>query len=151
MSQSCFSLGFISQNSLWKLSTFCGYKGIYSRVCEKCENRGGNLCLRVGLRCEYYVNIARIPTYSTNRKGNSCIIIAAHNNSLNVAGSNLGELTDIAFWRSISCPTSVVSFLGHTFKCRFKFPVPYALAAIYTFPHFLHLHVGFSSSFVGSI
>ena len=32
MSQSCFSLRFISHNSLWKLSTFCGYKGIYSRV-----------------------------------------------------------------------------------------------------------------------
>ena len=27
MSQSCFSLGFISQNSLWKLSIFLGYKG----------------------------------------------------------------------------------------------------------------------------
>ena len=27
MSQSCFSLGFLSQNSLWKLSIFCGYKG----------------------------------------------------------------------------------------------------------------------------
>ena len=26
MSQSCFSLGFFSQNSLWKLSTFRGYK-----------------------------------------------------------------------------------------------------------------------------
>ena len=26
MSQSCFSLGFLSQNSLWKLSTFYGYK-----------------------------------------------------------------------------------------------------------------------------
>ena len=28
---------FLSQNSLWKLSTFCGYKGIYSSVCEECE------------------------------------------------------------------------------------------------------------------
>ena len=37
MSQSWFSLGFLSQNSLWKLYTFCGYKGIYSRVCEECE------------------------------------------------------------------------------------------------------------------
>ena len=37
MSQSCFSVGFLSQNSLWKLSTFCGYKGIYSSVCEECE------------------------------------------------------------------------------------------------------------------
>ena len=31
MSQSCFSLGFLSQYSLWKLSTFFGYKGfLYS-------------------------------------------------------------------------------------------------------------------------
>ena len=29
MNQSCFSLGFFSQNSLWKLSTFRGYKGLY--------------------------------------------------------------------------------------------------------------------------
>ena len=29
MNQSCFSLGFLSQNSLWKLSTFGGYKGLY--------------------------------------------------------------------------------------------------------------------------
>ena len=27
MNQSCFSLGFLSQYSLWKLSTFHGYKG----------------------------------------------------------------------------------------------------------------------------
>ena len=27
ISQTCFSLGFLSQNSLWKLSTFRGYKG----------------------------------------------------------------------------------------------------------------------------
>ena len=27
-----FSLGFLSQNSLWKLFTFRGYKGIYSGV-----------------------------------------------------------------------------------------------------------------------
>ena len=27
MNQSCFTLGFLSQNSLWKLSFFCGYKG----------------------------------------------------------------------------------------------------------------------------
>ena len=35
--QSCCSLGFLSQNSLWKFSIFRGYKGIYSRVCEECE------------------------------------------------------------------------------------------------------------------
>ena len=29
MSQFCFSLGFLSQNSLWKLSIFRGYKGLY--------------------------------------------------------------------------------------------------------------------------
>ena len=33
MSQSCFSLGFLSQNSLRKLSTFRGYKG-YLYLCE---------------------------------------------------------------------------------------------------------------------
>ena len=27
MSKSCFSLGFLSQNSLWKLNIFHGYKG----------------------------------------------------------------------------------------------------------------------------
>ena len=37
ISQSCFSLGFLSQNSLWKLSKIRGYKGIYSRVCMECE------------------------------------------------------------------------------------------------------------------
>ena len=50
MSQSCFSLGFLSQNSLWKLSTFYGYKGIYSRVYEECEksffNKQGILVTR---------------------------------------------------------------------------------------------------------
>ena len=40
MSQSFFSLGFLTQNSLWKLSTFRGYKGIYSSVCEECEKSG---------------------------------------------------------------------------------------------------------------
>ena len=29
MNQSCFSLGFLSQNSLYKFSTFRGYKGLY--------------------------------------------------------------------------------------------------------------------------
>ena len=32
-----FSLGFLSQNSLQKLSIFRGYEGIYSRVYEECE------------------------------------------------------------------------------------------------------------------
>ena len=37
MSESWFSLGFLSQNSFWKLSTFREYKGIYSSVCMECE------------------------------------------------------------------------------------------------------------------
>ena len=37
MSQSCFSLGFLSQNSLWKLSTFRGYECIYRMVCMECK------------------------------------------------------------------------------------------------------------------
>ena len=50
MSQSCFSLRFLSQNSLWKLFTFRRYKGIYSRVYEECEksffNKQGILVTR---------------------------------------------------------------------------------------------------------
>ena len=46
MSQSCFSLGFLSQNSLWKLSTFLGYKGIYSRVYEEREK---SFCNKQGI------------------------------------------------------------------------------------------------------
>ena len=37
MSQSCFSLGFLSQNSLWKLSLNRGYKGIYIVGWKECE------------------------------------------------------------------------------------------------------------------
>ena len=37
MNQSYFSLGFLSQNSLWKPFKFHGYKGIYNRVHEECE------------------------------------------------------------------------------------------------------------------
>ena len=37
MSQYCFSLGFLSQNSLWKLSTLCEYKGIYSMMYKESE------------------------------------------------------------------------------------------------------------------
>ena len=41
MNQACFTLGFLSQNSLWKLSFICGYKGyIYTRVREECETSG---------------------------------------------------------------------------------------------------------------
>ena len=31
------SIFFFSRVSLWKLSTFHGYKGIYNRVCKECE------------------------------------------------------------------------------------------------------------------
>ena len=37
MSQYCFSLVFLSQNSLWMLSTFRRNKGLYSRVHIECE------------------------------------------------------------------------------------------------------------------
>ena len=38
MNQSCFSIGFLSQNSLQKLFEYRGYKGIYivrEKECEK--------------------------------------------------------------------------------------------------------------------
>ena len=40
MNQSCITLGFISQNSLWKLSFFRGYKGIYTGVRMEYEESG---------------------------------------------------------------------------------------------------------------
>ena len=42
MSQSYFSSGFLSQNPLWKLSTFHGYKGIYNGVYEEFEKSSFN-------------------------------------------------------------------------------------------------------------
>ena len=50
MNQSYCSLGFLSQNSLWNLSTFRGYKGIYSRIWEGMwkdiflQNKGALVC-----------------------------------------------------------------------------------------------------------
>ena len=61
MSQSCFSLGFLSQYSLWKLSTFRGYKG-YLYWSEngmqrfkffKTELAGWRLGLVAWLSCEF--------------------------------------------------------------------------------------------------
>ena len=37
MSQSCFSLGFLSQYSAWKLSIVVGMRGIYTCVSLECE------------------------------------------------------------------------------------------------------------------
>ena len=55
MNQSCFSLGFFSQNSLWKLSQNRGYKGIYIvgwegmwKVSFSQTGCSGNLTLRLG-------------------------------------------------------------------------------------------------------
>ena len=59
-----FSLGFLSQNSLWKLSTFHGYKRIYSSVCEECEKLGfiqtghsGNSASRLELRANCLIRL----------------------------------------------------------------------------------------------
>ena len=40
MSQSCFSLGFFSQNSLWKLFFFRGKSNIYTGMRMECEELG---------------------------------------------------------------------------------------------------------------
>ena len=40
MNQSCFTLGFFSQNSFWKLSFICGYKGYLYWVRRECETSG---------------------------------------------------------------------------------------------------------------
>ena len=40
MSQFYFSLGFLSQYSLWKLLIFHGIRAIYTCVCLECEESG---------------------------------------------------------------------------------------------------------------
>ena len=62
MSQSCFSLGFLSQNSLWRLSTYHRYKGIYSGVFEECKKSGFNQTGHSGdssSRLEQATNLSR--------------------------------------------------------------------------------------------
>ena len=69
MSQSCFSLGFLSQNSLWKLSTFCGYKGIYSGVYEECEKSVSTKQGILGMSREFELRVnclARLEVLSCN-------------------------------------------------------------------------------------
>ena len=58
MSQSCFS-----QNSLWKLSTFRGYKGIYSSVHEECEK---SIFYKTGHSSDLTSRL--IPTTSSSRE-----------------------------------------------------------------------------------
>ena len=65
MSQSCFSLGFLSQNFLWKLSTFHGYKGyIYWWVFGMWRDRFSKIELVGGLasRLDWVVSSSREQT-----------------------------------------------------------------------------------------
>jgi len=62
--------GVLSQNSLWKLSKFCGYKGIYSRVCEECDKSffcktggSGDSLLRLGQVASFSRKIMDWPDY----------------------------------------------------------------------------------------
>ena len=58
MSQSCFSLGFLSQNSLWKLSTFREYEGILVVCIRNAKSQFSSnrvfwqLNLTTGMSCE---------------------------------------------------------------------------------------------------
>ena len=71
MSQFWFSLGFLSQNSLWKLLTFCRYKSIYSRIHKECEKsffckiwHFGNLVSWVGWVASLNREITTRPDYT---------------------------------------------------------------------------------------
>ena len=75
MSQSYFSLGCLSQNSLLKLSTFRGYKSIYSKVYEECESQFSikrafwwlNLTIGMSHKFELWANcLARLKVLSCN-------------------------------------------------------------------------------------
>ena len=56
-----FSLGFFSQNSLWKLSTFRGYNGIYSSVCKECEK---TIFIQTGYSGDSALQVERVASLS---------------------------------------------------------------------------------------
>ena len=61
MSQFCFSLRFLSQNYLWQLSTFYGYKGIYSSVMRnmKSQFQPNRVVWRLTSRLEQVMSFSR--------------------------------------------------------------------------------------------
>ena len=109
MSQSCCSLGFLSQNSLWKLSTFRGYKGIYNRVREEYEKtficKTGCLgdSLAIGMSCEI--------TAKPDCHFLSCCAPAV------VTLQLLACFTPVAFWRVASCESLARSSRENLSKC----------------------------------
>ena len=114
MSQSCFSLGFLSQNSLWKLSTFCGYKGIYSRVCEECEM--SNFC-KTGCSSDSLSRLGQVTSSSreiTDWPGGPFLSY----NALVVMTLQLPTcFTRVAFWRAISHKPLVRSSRENALEC----------------------------------
>ena len=70
MNQSCFSLGFLSQNSLWKLSQYRGYKGIYIggwegmwKVSFSKTGCSGHLTSRLGWVASWSCELTAWPTW----------------------------------------------------------------------------------------
>ena len=56
-----FSLRFLSQNSLWKLSTFHGNKAIYIGVCEECEK---SVFIQIGHSCNLVSRVEQVASLS---------------------------------------------------------------------------------------
>ena len=109
MSQSCCSLGFLSQNSLWKHSTFRGYKGIYSRVREEYENTF--FCKTGCLDNSLAIGMSREITAKLDCHFLSCCPPVV------VTLQLLACFTPVAFWRVTSCESLARSSHENLFKC----------------------------------
>ena len=116
MSQSCFSLGFLSQNSLWRLSTFRGYKGIYSRVYEECQEsvttKQDVLVIRACNWNESRANyLAKLEVLSYNATAGMTLQLLLH-------ASHVCHFGDLAVASqsqdSLELHTSQISSLSHT-------------------------------------
>ena len=73
MSQFCFSLEFLSQNSLWKLSAFREYKSIYSigykMECEK------SLFNKIGCTSDWDESWVLVASYQTRAECTFCPVL----------------------------------------------------------------------------
>ena len=109
MRQSCCSLGFLSQNSLWKYSTFHGYKGIYSRVREEYEKTF--FCKTGCLGDSLAIGMSREITTKPD-----CHFLSYCAPTV-VTLQLLACFTLVAFWRVASCESLARSSHENLSKC----------------------------------
>ena len=124
MSQSWFFLGFLSQNSLWKLSTFNGYKGIYSSVREECQKSffykigHSSNSLSSGMSCEIELRVncqARLSIFVL-QCSSCCDPLASYMLRMcGILASRQSQVThEIQYRESSECSLEFFTLFSHT-------------------------------------